>query len=342
MPDPTKQSVTFVIPTLNSGRYLEACLNSISSQDYPSELVNILIVDGGSIDETLTIAQRYSATVLNNPLRTGEAAKAIGVRATDADLVAFVDSDNCLVGGDWLSKMLVPLEDQTIVSSECIYWDLEHPNLSFVDRYCALLGVNDPLSFFLGNYGRHSYLSRRWTDLPVEINNNGEYSTVRLLPDSPIPTMGANGYIVRRDPLISILEGDYLFDIDIVIQLAKTGHTKVARVPTSIAHFFANSTRGFIRKTRRRASDYVYYSSRDLRAYPWQRLSKMRFAKFLLYTALIIPTMLQAVKGFTRHRDLAWFFHPVACLLTAYVYTHEAMKGMVGIKRSYDRTTWSH
>ena len=63
----------------------------------------IVIVDAGSDDRTLELAEKYGAEqVIDNPLRTGEAGKARGARAAKGEILAFVDSDNVLIGSDWL------------------------------------------------------------------------------------------------------------------------------------------------------------------------------------------------------------------------------------------------
>jgi len=46
-----------VIPSYNYGRYLEACLDSILSQDYPN--LELIIMDGGSTDDTVQIIRKH-------------------------------------------------------------------------------------------------------------------------------------------------------------------------------------------------------------------------------------------------------------------------------------------
>ena len=94
-------SVTAVVATLNAARRLAECLQSVRDQEYDGD-VTIIVADGGSHDATVDIARAYGATVVPNPLRTGEAGKAAGVRAAAGPyLVLLVDSDNTLVGRDW-------------------------------------------------------------------------------------------------------------------------------------------------------------------------------------------------------------------------------------------------
>jgi glycosyltransferase involved in cell wall biosynthesis len=318
-------SVSFVIPTLNSARTLEPCLASIRAQDYP--VAEIVIVDAGSTDGTLELAERYGVDqVVENPLQTGESGKAVGARAARGDILAFVDSDNVLVGTDWLRRMTSPFDDAEIVSTEVLRWDYG-PNYSLVDRYCALTGVNDPASLFVGNYGRYSYLTCRWTGFEVEQEQQDGYLRVRVDPEL-LPTMGANGYLVRAEPFRQALQGDHVFDIDAVGTLARHGHDLVARVDVPIGHLFSPTYRVFIRKTRRRARDFLYYSGRGERTYPWARYWR-GLGLFVLATVTTVPLIAQSAVGYRHQRDRAWWFHPVACWTTLVIYGWEAARARI-------------
>jgi glycosyltransferase involved in cell wall biosynthesis len=318
-------TVSYVIPTLNSARTLERCLASIRAQDYPD--VEIVIADAGSTDGTLELANAYGVDqVLDNPLLTGESGKACGAAAAKGEILAFVDSDNVLVGDDWLRRMTAPFSDAEVVSTEALRWEYA-PNYSLVDRYCALTGVNDPASLFVGNYGRYSFLTRRWTGFTVEQEQCDGYLRVRVDPDQ-LPTMGANGYLVRSEPFRSVLTGEYVFDIDSVGALARNGFDVVARVDVAIGHLFAPTYRDFARKTRRRARDFLYYSRRGQRTYPWSRYRR-GLALFVLATVTTVPLLAQSLVGYVRKPDRAWWFHPVACWTTLAVYSWEAMRARV-------------
>jgi glycosyltransferase involved in cell wall biosynthesis len=328
-------SVSFVIPTLNSARTLEQCLASIRAQDYPD--AEIVIVDAGSTDGTLELAERYGVQqVVDNPLQTGESGKAIGARAARGEILAFVDSDNILVGTDWLRRMTSPFDDPEIVSTEALRWDYA-PGYSLVDRYCALTGVNDPASLFVGNYGRYSYLTYRWTGFAVEQEERDGYLRVRVDREL-LPTMGANGYLVRAEPFRQVIQGEYVFDIDAVGRLARHGFDVVARVDVPIGHLFSPTYGVFVRKTRRRARDYLYYSRRGERTYPWTRYRR-GLALFVLATVTTVPLLAQSAVGYVRKRDRAWWFHPVACWTTLAIYGWELVRARIKPGR-LTRTDW--
>jgi succinoglycan biosynthesis protein ExoA len=64
-------SVSIIIPTLNEERYIRSAISSFSTSDY-TNIDNIYIVDGGSVDRTIEIVRSLSQEdarikVLNNP-----------------------------------------------------------------------------------------------------------------------------------------------------------------------------------------------------------------------------------------------------------------------------------
>ena len=88
--------VSVVIPVLNEGRSLETVVEALLAQDYPTDLFEILIVDGGSTDETPSLAARFSRAhpnvrVLPNAARLSSAGRNAGARAAKGDAVMFVD-----------------------------------------------------------------------------------------------------------------------------------------------------------------------------------------------------------------------------------------------------------
>src|SRR2546427_13222053 len=102
-------SISVIVPTYNSERTISECLTSLITQDYPRDKVEVIVVDGGSRDRTLEIVGKCGVDkVLDNPLRTGEAGKSVGVGASRNTILLFQDSDNILNEPDWLRRMVRP------------------------------------------------------------------------------------------------------------------------------------------------------------------------------------------------------------------------------------------
>ncbi len=85
--------ISIIIPTLREGPFLERTLKNFESLQIPHELI---ITDGGSTDETLDIARRYTDKIVvwNQQRRqTFGEAKNAGAMLTTGKFLVFIDAD---------------------------------------------------------------------------------------------------------------------------------------------------------------------------------------------------------------------------------------------------------
>jgi len=328
----TSPKVSFIIPTLNSENILCTCLQSIKKQsmiDY-----EIIVSDGGSTDKTLEIAKKYNCRIVSNPLKTAEAGKAVGLKQAQGTFIALIDSDNILPNKYWLKKMLLPFSDPDIIGSEPIKFTYRK-KAGYIERYSALIGANDPYAYVTGSYDRYSHLSKKWTNIKINTEDKESYIKLKIESNQLIPTIGANGTIFRKKFLLSFFKSKYLFDIDLLALAPKPLY--FAKVKTGIIHTFCESSLSkFLRKQQRRLTDYYIY--REFRQYQWPNSSFP--LKFILYSLLIIPALLDSIKGYSRLPDLAWFFHPLACFLSLWIYFVVTLKFRLHLLKPVNRLKW--
>lgn len=333
--------ISFIIPTLNAQKVLETCLKSIIKQDFPKSNYEIIIVDGGSTDKTIDIAHKYNSIILNNPLKTAEAGKAVGVRQAKGEFICLIDSDNILPTKNWLKKMLYPFsQNPKIIGSEPIKFTYRK-NAGIIERYSALIGANDPYAFISGVYDRQNYINSKWTGLKVSQTDKKEFIEITLKPKTIIPTIGANGTIFRTDFLKNNLKSDYFFDIDMISSALKQTRQPIffAKVKQGIIHTYCeNSLSKFIRKQNRRIVDYYFYQQQ--RQFNWSKPNRYAIIKFIFYIVLIFPMVFDIFRGFIHQPDIVWFFHPLACIITIYIYGVNSVKHRFNLLRQIDRTTW--
>lgn len=312
--------VSIIVPTLNSAGVLPRCLESIRAQDFDGP-IELIIADGGSADDTREIARRFHAEqILDNPRRTGEAAKAVGLSHARGEFIAFIDSDNFLVGRDWLRRMIAPFrEEARLVLTEPLYfhWNRADPP---INRYCALMGINDPLCFYCGNFDRYNHALGRWTGLDIETTDRGDWIAIELRPGERIPTLGANGTIYRRSALRELPPSDYFFDVDIPRRLASSGERLAAKVKCDVHHWYCACFADFVRKQRRRIRDYYMFSDRRVGGDFGGSYSRGGLAAFIASTCLVLPALLISLRGHLRKPDPAWFLHWPLCVATLWIY----------------------
>jgi glycosyltransferase involved in cell wall biosynthesis len=330
-------TISVLIPTLNAGRVLEECLKSISIQDYPKDKIEIIIADGGSVDNTLKIAKKYGAKIFENPLKTGETGKAVALKNAKNELVALIDSDNILPNKDWLKRMVEPFDDREINGSEPWAFTYRKKD-TYINRYCALIGMNDPYCYFIGNYDRFCHISGKWTGVNLKQEDKGSFVKAKI-ESKILPTIGANGTVWRKDILMKAVgDSDYLFDTDIPYILTRQKPFYFAKVKLGIIHDYCHRFKDFYRKQKRRAKDFFYLENKKEREDTFQKQPDKQIF-FALSTITLFPLLFQAGKGFIKKNDWVWLFHPIACLTTLWVYGIETIVSRVKISEM-SRKNW--
>jgi glycosyltransferase involved in cell wall biosynthesis len=110
-----------IIPAYNAAVTLPACLEAVRSQSGSlGTLVELIVVDDGSNDETAAVACRYSARVLSEAKQGPAAARNLGARNAAGDLVLFTDAD-CIPASDWVEQLTAPFADLEVVGVKGAY-----------------------------------------------------------------------------------------------------------------------------------------------------------------------------------------------------------------------------
>lgn len=100
--------VSVVVVNYNGLQHLEACFRSLQRQDYPAELIELILVDNGSQDGSLEFMESYFPTVkvLRNPENRGFApAVNYGAETARGEYLALINND-AYADPSWL-KVLV-------------------------------------------------------------------------------------------------------------------------------------------------------------------------------------------------------------------------------------------
>ncbi len=110
--------ISVILPVRNEERYIAACVDSIFSQDYPAELMEVIFVDGRSEDRTVELLHRMQKeheqiVVLDNPNRTVPYAMNIGIKASRAEVIVRLDA-HAEYPSDYIR-----LSVETLLSCDC-------------------------------------------------------------------------------------------------------------------------------------------------------------------------------------------------------------------------------
>ncbi len=109
--------LSVVIPVKNGGADLERCLRAITSQQV-SEEVEIVVVDSGSSDDSVTVAKAHGAVVIEIPATefTHGGSRNLGATRARGDILVFISQDAVPIGQDWISRLIGPLRSDDRVA----------------------------------------------------------------------------------------------------------------------------------------------------------------------------------------------------------------------------------
>ena len=316
-------SVSFITCTLNSQNTIKECLDSIVKLNYPKKLIEVLIIDGGSKDKTLSIVKKYSFCKIKMVKTDGpEEAMAIGYNAAHGEYVVNFPSDNIILKKDWLLQMLTPLmENKNIIASETLHYSYVKKD-KILNRYFALFGMNDPVAFYLGKRDRAAYFEDGW-HLKTPAQEKGNYYIAQF-KEKDLPTLGANGFIIRKSIIQKVTKNPKrFFHIDSCVDLVRMGYDTYAFVKTDVWHKTGEELFNFIKK-RKRYATILYFNKRKIRRYHLfnPKTDKLKLMLFIIYSFTFIEPIYQSIKGYRRIQDPAWFLHPVICFFTTIIYTY--------------------
>jgi len=93
--------ISIVTPSYNQGQFIERTLQSVASQSVPGVEIEHVVFDGGSKDNTVAVLERVKPAVrwVSKKDRGQTDAVNQGIRATDGDIIGWLNSDDIYYPG---------------------------------------------------------------------------------------------------------------------------------------------------------------------------------------------------------------------------------------------------
>ena len=118
--------VSIIVAAYNSQDTIEECLKSILTQNYPKDYYEIIVMDGGSKDATVKLAEKFPIKVVSIRLNA-PAAYNYAMKIAAHPVLGFIDAD-AKVEAEWLSKLAPHLGDPQVagVSGSIETWNAQN------------------------------------------------------------------------------------------------------------------------------------------------------------------------------------------------------------------------
>jgi len=156
----TKYKLSIIIPVRNEGKFLGQTLDQIYLQDFPMDRAEVVVVDGGSDDDTRLVAEKFkgrfgSLKILDNPRRYASAGKNIGIKNSVAPYLVFLTGRTYIPSKNFLADV-VSLFESTGADCLCRPRPLTPPDINEFEMAVAVcrgsaLG-HDPTSEAYADY----------------------------------------------------------------------------------------------------------------------------------------------------------------------------------------------
>lgn len=110
-------TISVIVPIYNAEKYLSKCIESLIHQSYRA--LQIILVNDGSTDNSLTIAQDYAAqdtriAIYSQPNKGQASARNNGLQYANGEWIAFVDADDYL-DADCYAQLI-----QHMANNDCV------------------------------------------------------------------------------------------------------------------------------------------------------------------------------------------------------------------------------
>ena len=119
--------VSIIVASYNNQDTIGECLKSILAQNYPADHFEVIVMDGGSKDNTVKIAEQFPVKVFSIPINC-PAAYNYAHKIAQHPILGFIDSD-AKVEADWLRKLVPHLTEPNVagVSGTIETWNNDQP-----------------------------------------------------------------------------------------------------------------------------------------------------------------------------------------------------------------------
>lgn len=291
------KTVSIIIPNYNEALYLKDCVHSLLNSDYPANMLEILVIDGGSKDNSRAVIEEiqkdYKQVKWNeNPHRFTPHALNIGIREASGEYILIASAHSQFTENYILELLNKMKELNADVVGGVMETKIKNSNPTSI-------AIKTVLS---NKFGVGNSMFRIGIDKPTQVDTVpfGLYKTELL--------HSINGY---REDLIRN------HDIEMSKRLLAKG-AKIFLVPTAKCTYFARETFGKLAKNNYSNGKWILltvYLTKN-----FSSLSIRHFVPLMFVFSLILPIIAAA------------FFWPLAGLSVLSLFAYLLMMSMIILK----------
>ncbi len=327
--------ISVAIATYNSERTLALSLESLRNQNYPADRIEILVLDGGSSDQTLEIAKKFGCTILDNPRIQQDYAKHMALLHAKGKYLIYLDSDEVIGNPDSFKKRVHAF--QTSEAHAVLFSGYEKPKgSSSINDYLNIM--SDPFNYFMYQHNAedgylHKSLKRRYGI----VQEDEIYALFHFPVKVPFPLIDmCAGATIDLDYLKksgSDLENEMLVP-RLFLETTKSNRLVAVLKEDPIIHHSLDSLAKFIEKIKWRIVANIHYQHIPGTGYANREdfqpkgftIKKYLFLPYAF--SLILPLWTSVVKSVAHKKPVLLLHLPLTLFTAGYILFQYGLKVM--------------
>jgi glycosyltransferase involved in cell wall biosynthesis len=338
-----KPILSIIITSFNSEKTIPLVFRALKKQTLSSNLVEIIVIDGGSTDQTLQISRRNNTLLVHNPRVEQNYGKYLGYLRARGRYLMFLDSDEVLENRNCLQNRIKIFESYPQIKAVIGSGLKNPPSYPFINKYINDFG--DPFSYFMYRTPKSSSFFMKMMVSKYSVVKTDDrciifdFSKVKTLPLIEL-TGGASmidvQYIKKEFP--EIKKRPELLNHMFYLLQSKSPRIAIAK-KDALIHYSSNNTLRYLHKISWRVKNNIYHVSTMGMAgfmgrnkYFYENKSGIKKFLFIPYAYTLVFPLADSFSLSLSRKDIGYLFHLPLCLYTANQIIYHSFLKIIGFK----------
>ncbi|MBI4036865.1 glycosyltransferase family 2 protein [Candidatus Daviesbacteria bacterium] len=343
----SRSTISIILATFNSAKTLPLVLESIKKQTYPKSKIEILLVDGDSMDKTISIGKKFGCKIIKNPRTEPVYGKFLGYKKARGKYIMYLDHDEVLLNKKSLERKIKALESNPEVKAVAGGNYQSPSKYPFINDYINEFG--DPFSFFIYRLSKSSkfFVSSMKNRYPVEENKGYIMVDFSNVINLPIIEQVAGGALVDAKLLkkeFPETKRDFTLLPHFFYLLKRRHPYLIVMKNDPIVHYSSDSLPRYLKKITWRVKNNILFKSNmgESGFRGRERFSRgfgLKKYLFLSYAFSFIFPAIDAIYLSLTRKNFKYFIHIYLVLFTASEILHYSFVKVFGanaVLKSYD------
>lgn len=323
--------LSIVTPTLNNQKDIRQFINSVKRQNKVGFNVEIIIADGGSTDQTRSIAKKMGARVISNPYVFADPGVNLGIKHAKGSLLIVLAADNIFEDRNSFKKLVSVFKNKQITAAFPMQVSGKKDSLytKYINQF------TDPFNHFVYGYASNG---RTFKKVYATLKSTKIYDVYDYTSSHDKPLIAfAQGFMVRKG--FRRNKKSAFDDVLPVIELLSSKKNIAFVHSVTLHHHTVRDLKHFARKqawaTINALQGKKYGISHRLEYLSASQ--KFRARIWPLYSLSFVLPLMRSIYGLVKDKEILWIFHAFLCMISALASTHAGITFLLNKNKTLER-----